>query len=230
MLLYQIIYCIDNIPIIDQWIPLNNYDLLHFLQNYFSNGVFIIDYYIVDFPLTHMSMLQMSTFVMSFLFIMYPIEKYLRNRERKTMFYIVILTSIYTNIIYIIIFFLGRSLATDGLSGTELYWTYAIPVLNFVLAISIYFILGVVGYSLLLTLYYYMVLIRQSPKGPLRTKALLIWIGFILFYGAQFGNSLVYTHLMDFLLDWNLWIIVLAALMFITGNSILTWGFRKNVL
>ena len=74
---------------------------------------------------------------------------------------------------------------------------------------------------------FYLILAHQSPKGPLKTKALLIFFGFLLFYTALIaGNGSKYS------LDeiYNGWLILLGPIGFIFGNIILIWGFNKKVV
>ncbi|MBD3351481.1 MAG: hypothetical protein GF364_08335, partial [Candidatus Lokiarchaeota archaeon] len=197
---------------LNQFIYLADYDLWNLfpiLNQFFTFGEYEIFFYIGDlsFGLDHQIYLMIVLFFYGFTPIMYPLEKYIMRKEKTPIFKMSLISTIILTGIYIWIFVIGRALAPAGFSGDQILWQGEIDTLPGNIINIIFLIVALFGMITLLQeisnfVQYYLDLAVKSPKGPLKTKALLIFFGFCLFYGALVIGNGTKHQLDEFLNGW----------------------------
>ncbi|MHA1338885.1 MAG: hypothetical protein ACTSRZ_02775 [Promethearchaeota archaeon] len=201
---------------------------------FISHGSFHIYVYITSegIGLKNQIVLMIVLFFYSLVPITYPLEKYVQQKEKLLKFKFGLIMTIILTILYVIVFVLGRYLAPGGFTGSDILWTGEINTIigNIInIIVIIIALLSIISLFQLLSNFvaYYLELAKKSPKGPLKTKALAIFFGFILFYGALvIGNGLK-PDLEKFA---NGWMALLGPIGFVIGNFVLIYGFNKKVV
>lgn len=222
---------------INQFIYLADYNLWGLtpqLDNFFSHGTFRIFFYIggIYFDLDNQIFMMIILFFYSLTPIMYPLEKYIQHKEKTPIYKLAWITTALITFLYVLIYIIGRGLAPSGFNGTELLWSGEITttlgnIINIIFVVIMCLTLLTLLFLILNFVIYYLVLALKSPKGPLRSKSLLIFLGFIFFYGALvLGNGLKSEIEEVF----GGWLILSGPIGFFIGNIILIWGFNKKVV
>lgn len=220
----QIFYIMDTIK-----------DLAPKFDFFISNGDMLIYLGSIEISLSNQNIQMLVLLFLALSPAMYPIEKYLQNKSKPLIFYLACIATILLMCLYLGVFVIGRALAQpDGFNGEILVFsgentTMLGKVMNILLlTIALYTIL--VALIVILNFIFFYLILAIKTTGPLRTKALLIFIGFLLFYGALIiGNGLKskFDDPDEFL---GGWLMLGGPIAFLIGNAILFLGFNKKVM
>jgi hypothetical protein len=212
----QLLYMADGIP---NFIPA--------LDIFLTDGEISVNLFFVETPLRTQIMFMMVLLIWSVTPVIYAIEKYLKNRPQTPIFkYSMGVGIIFTGIV-IYFFVINRYLAPGGFSGTHLVYegettTLTGQVINILfIVIALLVILD----SLLLIwnfiIFYFIMIIKST--GAMRTKAVLIFLGFLFLYGGLAGGNLLKPDLIGYA-------ILIGPITFIIGMILLVIGFNKKIL
>ncbi|MHA1730901.1 MAG: hypothetical protein ACTSU5_03115 [Promethearchaeota archaeon] len=153
---------------------------------------------------------MMACFFFAFAPCMYPVEKYLRQRERFPLFWMGVASGALTFGLWLAWYPFGLysdSPAVAYLLGAGMLFAVVTALVDFVLFIGIYFQLA-----------------RTTP-GEVRKKSLYIALGILLLYlSLLVGNALKST-----LKDLNPWLVLVGPVSLLLGMVVLVAGFNKKI-
>lgn len=157
-----------------------------------------------------------------------PLELYIENRAKAPVYKMGTIGLILCAAVFVVFLLVGRIFSPTGPIGDRLLWadTLSWPgglVINYGLLAVMLYIIVVMLLIMAKFVGHYLVMSIKSPPGALRSKALIIFVSFLLFYGALFiGNGLKDVETQG-------WLILGGPITFLVASLVLMYGFNKKI-
>ena len=162
--------------------------------------------------------------------LMYPLDKYVKNRPKTPVFKISLITLIIQIVGYCWLYIINRILAPGGITGSQLIYDGDVST-GIGQVENVFFLIFVVFQILILLLLmwnfvvFYFILAIKSPTGVLRTKSILIFVGIMLLYLALFVGNVYVPTMRIYHLGY---LILLPPITFVIALLLIFAGFNKR--